>query len=239
MKKLLSIVMSIVLAAKYTVSFNANGGSGSMAGVVLGDGAQYTLPACTFTAPSGKEFDKWDKGAPGTRITVTADTTLKAQWKDAPKPTPTPTPTPEPGPAPEPVAKIEMQRLYNPYSYEHFYTSNAEELAGLVELGWEAEGLGWVAPEESDVPVYRLYNPNNGGDHHYTTNAEERDALVAAGWEDEGTGWFSAGENGVPVYREYNPFELVRNHNYTANLEEHEGLVAMGWANEDVAWYGL
>ncbi len=231
--------------AKRTVSFAANGGSGSMASVQVDSGSTYTLPACTFTAPSGKEFDKWDKGAPGAKITVTADTTLTAQWKDAakPEPKPDPEPGPEPGPDPEPtptpVAKIEMRRLYNPYSYEHFYTADADEQANLVGLGWVDEGLGWTAPETSDIPVYRLYNPYNGGDHHYTKSADERDALVAAGWQDEGTGWYSAGDDGTPVYREYNPFEVVRNHNYTTDKGEHDGLVAIGWHDEDIAWYGV
>ncbi len=238
---------------KYTVSFDANGGSGTMAAVQVNSGDTYTLPACTFTAPSGKEFDKWDKGAVGATIKVTANTTLKAQWKDASKPEPKPDPEPEPGPDPDPepepgpdpepeptpVAKIEMRRLYNPYSYEHFYTADADEQANLVGLGWVDEGLGWTAPETSDIPVYRLYNPYNGGDHHYTKSADERDALVAAGWQDEGTGWYSAGDTGTPVYREYNPFEVVRNHNYTTDKGEHDGLVSIGWHDEDIAWYGV
>lgn len=78
----------------YTVSFNANGGSGSKADVTVESGATYTLPAAnTFTAPAGKVFDGWDVGgtkyAAGASITVSASTTVKALWKDAPAdPTP-------------------------------------------------------------------------------------------------------------------------------------------------------
>ncbi|MBQ4650351.1 MAG: InlB B-repeat-containing protein [Firmicutes bacterium] len=73
-------------ATTYTVSFNANGGSGSIASVSgLESGAEYTLPACTFAAPAGKVFKAWDvngtEKAPGDKITVTADTTVKAIWK--------------------------------------------------------------------------------------------------------------------------------------------------------------
>jgi len=139
----------------------------------------------------------------------------------------------------EEVATLAMRRLYNPYSYEHFYTANEDECANLVSLGWLDEGVGWVAPATSDVPVYRLYNPYNGGDHHYTKNAEERDTLVAAGWVDEDVGWYSADDTGVPVYREYNPNELARNHNYTKDKDEHDGLVAIGWHDEEIAWYGV
>ena len=35
----------------YTVSFDANGGSGSMAAVNVVSGNSYTLPGCGFTAP--------------------------------------------------------------------------------------------------------------------------------------------------------------------------------------------
>ena len=67
------------------VSFSANGGSGTMAAAeVTASDFSYTLPECGFTAPSGKAFEKWDKGAPGTKITVTADTVIKAVWKDLP-----------------------------------------------------------------------------------------------------------------------------------------------------------
>ncbi|MCR5776375.1 MAG: InlB B-repeat-containing protein, partial [Lachnospiraceae bacterium] len=65
-----------------TVSFDANGGSGTMADVKVDMNSEYTLPECTFTAPEGKEFEKWDKGAPGTAIKITEATTIKAVWKD-------------------------------------------------------------------------------------------------------------------------------------------------------------
>ena len=65
-----------------TVSFDANGGSGTMTAVTVEKGKSYKLPECTFTAPEGKEFDKWDKGAVGEEITVSEDTTVKATWKD-------------------------------------------------------------------------------------------------------------------------------------------------------------
>ena len=132
-----------------------------------------------------------------------------------------------------------MHRLYNPWSYEHFYTSDDEEFEGLVALGWADEGIGWVSPAESDTPVFRLYNPYNGGDHHYTKDAEERDYLVSVGWVDEEVGWYSFGDTGTPVYREYNPNELARNHNYTTDKGEHDGLVALGWHDEEIAWYGV
>ena len=48
-----------------TVSFDSDGGSGSMDPVTVTAGTEYTLPENGFTAPEGKEFDKWDLGDPG------------------------------------------------------------------------------------------------------------------------------------------------------------------------------
>lgn len=70
----------------YTVSFNANGGTGTMADVTVISGS-YTLPVCTFTAPKGQQFKGWATSASGevisgTSINVTANTTLYAIWSD-------------------------------------------------------------------------------------------------------------------------------------------------------------
>ena len=71
----------------YTVSFTANGGTGTMADAT-GISGEYELPACTFTAPSGKRFKAWSVGgaekAVGDKITVTANTTVTAVWEDIP-----------------------------------------------------------------------------------------------------------------------------------------------------------
>ena len=72
----------------YTVSFDANGGTGEMAAVpgVLGE---YTLPENGFAAPEGKQFKGWAASADGAVISgaaidVSADTTLYAIWEDIP-----------------------------------------------------------------------------------------------------------------------------------------------------------
>lgn len=62
-------------------------------------------------------------------------------------------------------------RLYNPNSGEHFYTEDLVERNFLINIGWKDEGVGWIAPKLSTVPVYRLYN-NNAGDHHYTVSID-------------------------------------------------------------------
>jgi hypothetical protein len=133
---------------------------------------------------------------------------------------------------------VEMQRLYNPNSGEHFYTGNTNERDHLVRVGWRSEGTGWTAPKSSDTPVYRLYNPN-AGDHHYTTSAYERDSLVKAGWRYEGVGWYSSDSEAVPLYRQYNPNAKAGAHNYTTSKAENDYLVRVGWNAEGIGWYGV
>lgn len=133
--------------------------------------------------------------------------------------------------------EVEMYRLYNQATGEHFYTANVEEKDTLVAGGWKYEGIGWFAPENGDA-VYRLYNPGNQ-DHHYTLSDNERDTLIRLGWKDEGIGWKSDQAKRTPLYREYNPNAKTGNHNYTTSLAEHQALVKLGWHDEDIAWYGV
>ena len=81
---------------KVTVSFDANGGTGTMAAVQAAKG-KYTLPACTFTAPGTKVFAGWEVTVyvnywgnlypqqkvfqVGDEIDLTEDITIKATWK--------------------------------------------------------------------------------------------------------------------------------------------------------------
>ena len=71
----------------YNVSFNANGGTGSMTDV-NGVSGSYTLPACGLIAPSGMQFKAWEingrEYAPGAEIKVTSNLTVKALWETIP-----------------------------------------------------------------------------------------------------------------------------------------------------------
>lgn len=76
---------------------------------------------------------------------------------------------------------IDILRLYNPNSGEHFYTTDADERDHLVSVGWKFEGVGWnsyhAIYEEDKVnesPLYREYNPNAfAANHNYTTSQNE------------------------------------------------------------------
>ena len=83
--KELSITITKAPAAEYTVRFNANGGGGTMADVT-GVSGSYTLPACGFTEPEGKQFKGWSTSADGSVISgttyeVSSDTTFYAIWE--------------------------------------------------------------------------------------------------------------------------------------------------------------
>lgn len=71
---------------QYTLTFDNNGGTGTMDSVTKYEGETYELPECTFTAPEGKEFSKWligeDEYDEGDEITVTANATIKATYVD-------------------------------------------------------------------------------------------------------------------------------------------------------------
>ena len=83
---------------EHTVTFDANGGSEpkdlpeevttAMPAKKVLHGSEYCLPECEFIAPEGKQFKAWQIGdseyAVNDPVTVTADITVKALWKDAP-----------------------------------------------------------------------------------------------------------------------------------------------------------
>ncbi|MBR4454841.1 MAG: MBL fold metallo-hydrolase [Solobacterium sp.] len=134
---------------------------------------------------------------------------------------------------------VDLFRVYNPNTGEHFYTTDMKERYMLVKAGWKYEGIGFTVPAESSEPVYRLYNPN-AGDHHYTKFSDERDALVKAGWKDEGIGWYSDDAKTVKMYRLYNPNATgPGSHHYTGNPDEQKNLVDHGWKNEGIGFYSL
>ena len=86
---------------EHTVTFDANGGSEpedlpeevttAMPAKKVLHSSEYYLPECEFVAPEGKQFKAWQ--IDGTEypvnapVTVTADITVKALWKDSEKPT--------------------------------------------------------------------------------------------------------------------------------------------------------
>ena len=73
--------------ADCTITFDGNGGSGSMGPVTVKAGANYILPECGFTAPADQEFKAWEIGGTeykvGDSYTVLGDTEIKALWENS------------------------------------------------------------------------------------------------------------------------------------------------------------
>lgn len=147
-------------------------------------------------------------------------------------------------------------RMYNKWTGEHLFTTNALEVADLEARGWQNEGTYWKAPaaptdkEHKDnakyMPVYRLYNPNSS-DHLYTTDLVEYTNLMAAGWNGEDVKFMSAAtpdadnkakvggieDDAEGIYRQFNPNVTVGTHNY-GGLAENNQLLAAGWKADGV-----
>ena len=73
--------------AEVTISFDPNGGTGTMQPMKVKSGENFTLPECTYTPPEGKEFAGWlavngNVYPAGNVATFSIDQTLKATWKD-------------------------------------------------------------------------------------------------------------------------------------------------------------
>ena len=133
---------------------------------------------------------------------------------------------------------IPIYRVFNPRTGEHFYTKHLAERDACIKYGWNAEGIAWYAPEDSDTPVYRVMNPNNKSEHHYTSSLKEKNWLVKLGWNDEGIAFYSRTGGGVPVYRLYHPIQRTGNHHYTTSKGEYDYIAENeGWNQEGVCFY--
>ena len=73
--------------ADCTITFNGNGGSGSMEPVTVKAETNYILPECGFAAPADQEFKAWEIGGTeykvGDSYTVNGDIEIKALWKNS------------------------------------------------------------------------------------------------------------------------------------------------------------
>ena len=134
-----------------TVTYDANGGSGTMDSATVDKGSNYTILDNGFEAPENKEFDHWEIDgktvAAGSEIPVNEDTTITAVWKDKTVPTTTETtgdetestPTTiettgdqtEPTPQPEPTDPTEPETT-EPTESE---TAESSETTPSVETG--------------------------------------------------------------------------------------------------------
>ena len=135
-------------------------------------------------------------------------------------------------------------RLYNPNTFIHFYTTDANEYNILGNSGWTQEGVssrvvnGVATIDSVDaIPYYRLYNPNTGV-HFWTTDANEYNVLGNSGWTQEGEDGYifpSQVSSTVPWYRLYNPND--GKHFWTLDANEKNVLIDAGYNDEGIDGY--
>ncbi|KAJ8593644.1 hypothetical protein M405DRAFT_930719 [Rhizopogon salebrosus TDB-379] len=115
---------------------------------------------------------------------------------------------------------VPFLRAYQPTALDHFYTTDANEMANAVnKLGYNREGVAayvFTTQAPSTIPLYRMYN---GGvvDHLYTTSwSEVESAAAKSGYTYEGVAAYvySTDVSGnIPLYRMYS--SLATDHFYT------------------------
>ena len=82
------LVATFTVEDLITITFDPNGGTGTMQPMKVKSGEKFELPKCTFTPPEGKEFAGWlavnGKVYPaGDIVSSVGSSVLKATWKDA------------------------------------------------------------------------------------------------------------------------------------------------------------
>ena len=81
------LVATFTVEDLITISFDPNGGTGSMQPMKVKSGENFTLPECTYTPPEGKVFAGWlavngNVYPAGEVVTFSIDQSLQATWKD-------------------------------------------------------------------------------------------------------------------------------------------------------------
>ena len=82
-----NVLITVVFKKGWVVTFDANGGTGTMKHVIVANGTKYTIPECGFTGPSNLAFLGWSTSAngdveyqPGDKVKINNDLTLYAIW---------------------------------------------------------------------------------------------------------------------------------------------------------------
>lgn len=168
----------------------------------------------------------------------------ESAYQEPVPPKPKPTVVPKKGPDEEvsmPVTQGDVARLYNRFTGEHVYTTDANEASTLKRSGWTDEGIVGVAPVGYSV-LWRLRNADTG-EHLWTDDYGETKSLLSQGQNlSDGTlrGWQYEGEamvvhdgdrGAVKMHRLY---RKGAPHLLTADRNEIDSLVADGWTDEGV-----
>lgn len=132
---------------------------------------------------------------------------------------------------------VNMYRLHDAKTRQHFYTSNANEINLLQSRGWRLEGTAWKnSTDPNGAPVYRMWNTKTG-ERIFTRHQAEVDKFVSYGWKNEGIA-FRMPSRGRPIYRLRN--NVTGRYLLTVHQTEIDRLVASKqWKNEGTAFYSV
>lgn len=156
----------------HTLSFDANGGEGTMASHSFVTDVESTLPACTFTR-EGYDFLGWSTDANATTatyadqgsISIDADTTLYAIW----------------------ARHMDASSFTAPTGNDLTYNATAQELitAGSTDNGTMLYSLEADGEFTADIPTatasgtYTVYYMVDGDESHYDSTVESVEATIS------------------------------------------------------------
>ena len=191
----------------YTVTFDANGGSGTMVGDTVEENGKFTLDDCTYIAPEGYKFKAWAIGSvngeqkqPGEQITITGETYIYAIWEAIEHNVP--------------VASWKQDATGWWYDFgDGTYAIGWEQIdgtwyyfnsSGYMQTGWQFIGGTWYYFASSGAMQTGWLN--DGGTWYYFHSS----GAMATGWVAEGGTWY-----------------------YFAS----SGAMQTGWLNDGGTWY--
>ncbi|RDB24160.1 hypothetical protein Hypma_008614 [Hypsizygus marmoreus] len=135
---------------------------------------------------------------------------------------------------------VPFLRAFNGKTTDHFYTTDAKELATFIRRGYKSDGtsgLLYKSQQPGTVPLYREYDARST-DHIYTTDLGEITVVAKKGLKREGIAGYIYPRQycgAVPLYRLFNA--KARDHLYTTSSEEVESALKDGWTSQGTAGY--
>ena len=211
----------------YTVTYDANGGSGTMVGDTVEENGKFTLENCTYIAPEGYKFKAWAIGSvngeqkqPGEQITITGETYIYAIWEAIEHNVP--------------VASWKQDATGWWYDFgDGTYAIGWEQIdgtwyyfdsSGFMQTGWQFIGGTWYyfASSGAMQTGWQLI----GGTWYYFASS----GAMQTGWLNDGGTWYYFHSNGAMA----TGWVAVGG---TWYYFAPSGAMQTGWLNDGGTWY--
>ena len=156
------IQVTISAVETVTITFDAGGGTGSMAPVGIEKGSKFTFPAPEFFPPADRAFAHWKIGEKqygiDDAIIVTADITVTAVWTEPKSRIETNDLTSVPKELKNTYSSITALKkaLLSRLSSNGIFASEENTEFHDVELMVQLDGIHWVKATEENFPVGKL-----------------------------------------------------------------------------------